>query len=293
MSTPDTLVIPESSAESSAESTAEKGAPMTTATLAVPRNAAVRPAPIPLTRLAKVELRKMFDTRSGLWLMISIAAVAVIASVAVIAFAPDSAVTYQTFAAAIGFPMAIVLPIIAIMAVTSEYSQRSGLTTFTLVPHRGRVIGAKAVVSLLVAIASMVVAGVVGALGNLLGSSIVGVDTVWNVSVGQFTGIVLANVLGMAVGFAYAILIRNTPGAVVAYFVYALALPTVTGLLAGLQDWFNTARPWVDFNYTVTGMFDKLPDGGQGWAQLATSGAIWLLLPAAIGLRSVLRSEVK
>lgn len=289
MSTPSTLVTP--------DSIAPKGTLMTTATTAttdIPRpSAAAPPAPIPFARLAKVELRKMFDTRSGLWLMISIAAVAVIASVAVIAFAPDSAITFQSFAAAIGFPMAIVLPIIAIMAVTSEYSQRSGLTTFTLVPHRGRVIGAKAAVSLLVAIVSMVIAGVVGALGNLLGASIAGVDTVWNVSVGQFTGIVLANVLGMAVGFAYAILIRNTPGAVVAYFVYALALPTVTGLLAGLQDWFNTARPWVDFNYTVTGLFDQLPDSGQGWAQLATSGAIWLLLPAAIGLRSVLRSEVK
>ena len=31
-----------------------------------------------------------------------------------------------------------------ILAITGEWSQRSGLTTFTLVPHRGRVIAAKA-----------------------------------------------------------------------------------------------------------------------------------------------------
>ena len=41
--------------------------------------------------------------------------------------------------------MTIILPMIAILSVTSEWSQRSGLTTFTLVPHRGRVILAKAI----------------------------------------------------------------------------------------------------------------------------------------------------
>ena len=43
--------------------------------------------------------------------------------------------------------MTVILPIIAILSVTGEWSQRSGLTTFTLVPHRGRVIPAKVVVA--------------------------------------------------------------------------------------------------------------------------------------------------
>ena len=81
----------------------------------------------------------MFDTRSGFWLLASIGITAVLATGAVILFAPDDELTYDTFAAAIGFPMAVILPMIAILSVTSEWSQRSGLTTFTLVPHRGRV----------------------------------------------------------------------------------------------------------------------------------------------------------
>jgi len=44
---------------------------------------------------------------------------------------------------------------IAILAVTSEWSQRSGLTTFTLVPSRGRVIGAKAIATIIVGIVSV------------------------------------------------------------------------------------------------------------------------------------------
>ena len=44
---------------------------------------------IPLSRLIAVELRKMFDTRSGFWLMASIVITAVLATGAVILFAPD------------------------------------------------------------------------------------------------------------------------------------------------------------------------------------------------------------
>ena len=100
-------------------------------------------ARIPLTRIVGVELRKMFDTRSGFWLMASLVITSVLATAAIIVFAPDDQLTFDNFAAAIGAPMTVILPMIGILAVTSEWSQRSGLTTFTLVPHRGRVLGAK------------------------------------------------------------------------------------------------------------------------------------------------------
>ena len=78
----------------------------------------------------------MFDTRAGFWLMASILIAALISTIATIAFAPESDLTFYTFAKAIGFPMTVILPIIAILAITGEWSQRTGLTTFTLVPHR-------------------------------------------------------------------------------------------------------------------------------------------------------------
>ena len=71
--------------------------PATTTEAATVRRTA---RPIPTTRLVKVELRKMFNTRSGFWMLISIGVLSVIATGAVIIFAPDSDVTYQSFAKA-------------------------------------------------------------------------------------------------------------------------------------------------------------------------------------------------
>ncbi|MGB0100066.1 MAG: ABC transporter permease [Nocardioides sp.] len=256
------------------------------------RPARPTPARIPMSRLVSVELRKSFDTRSGFWLLASIGILAVLATGAVILFAPDSAIDYETFATAFGFPMAIVLPMIAILSITSEWSQRTGLTSFTLVPHRGRVIGAKAIVALTVGVVSMLVAAAIGAAGNVIGAAITGNDTVWNVSVADLALIIVANILGMAVGFMLGVLIRNSPGAIVGYFVFSLVLPTVTTVLAETQEWFADKQPWLDFNYAQGALFEGGVTGEQ-WAQLAVTGLFWLVIPLSIGIGAVLRSEVK
>jgi ABC-2 type transport system permease protein len=247
---------------------------------------------IPLHRITTTELRKMFDTRSGFWLMASIAITALLATGAVVLFAPDGELTYNSFAAAIGFPMTVILPIIAILSVTGEWSQRSGLTTFTLVPHRNRVILAKAIVSVGVAVVSIPVAFAVGALGNVVGTAIAGVDPVWDLTVTDFANIVLANVLGLMVGFMLGVLIRSSAGAIVAYFVYSFLLPTLSMLLASSQSWFKDLQPWVDFNYTQSALFNGSLSSEQ-WAQLGVTSVIWLVVPTIVGVAMVLRSEVK
>jgi hypothetical protein len=273
---------------------------MTTAVLRTPTSESATSAPrartaaarIPLTRIIGVELRKMFDTRSGFWLMASIVITSVLATAAIIVFAPDDQLTYDNFAAAIGAPMTVILPMIGILAVTSEWSQRSGLTTFTLVPHRGRVLGAKFLAAITVGVASMFVALVVGVLGTVVGSAIAGVDPVWDVSVGHFATIVLGSVLGMVFGFMLGLLIRNSAGAIVTYFVYTLVLPPLLGLLAANQEWFADLQPWVDYNYAQTPLFDGSLSSAQ-WQHLAATSGLWLLLPMAVGLLVVRRAEVK
>ena len=265
-------------------------------TLARPTTDVATPArvvrPIPTGRLVKVELRKMFDTRAGFWLMASVGIVSVLATAAVIIWASDAAITQNNFSAAIGMPLSVVLPIIAILSVTGEYSQRTGLTTYTLVPWRGRVLGAKLVATLLVGVAAMLVALAVGALGNVLGSTIAGIDAVWDISLSEFGTIVLANVLGMLMGFMLGVLLRSSAAAIVGYFVYAFVLPVAFGTLAAFQEWFRDLQPWVDVNYATTRLFE----GGltaENWQQLAVTTVVWLWIPLALGLRAVLRAEVK
>ena len=269
-----------------------------TATIISPDTIEAAPArrivrPIPTTRLVKIELRKMFNTRSGFWMLVSIGVLSVIATGAVIIFAPDSAVTFESFAAAIGLPMSVILPVIAILGVTSEWSQRSGLTTFTLVPSRGRVIGAKASATFMVGVVSMVVAFAVGAVGNLLETTIMGVDTVWDVSLAAAAQILLGNLVGMAIGFTLGVVLRNSAAAIVGYFVVSLVMPGVLALLALVRSWFADLQPWIDWNYTQASLLENHTDTAREWAMLASTTAIWIALPEVIGLLFLRRSEVK
>ncbi|MBP7972007.1 MAG: hypothetical protein WBB44_00920 [Candidatus Nanopelagicales bacterium] len=266
-----------------------------TATIVPPNTTPARPTagPIPITRLVKVEMRKMFDTRSGFWMLVSIGVLSVIATGAVIIFAPDSEVTYENFATAIGLPMSVILPIIAILAVTSEWSQRSGLTTFTLVPSRGRVIGAKAIATVLVGVGSVALALAVGALGNVAGSALAGVDTVWDIPQSMALQMVLGNLLGMAIGFTLGVVLRNSAAAIVGYFVVSLVMPGILVLLAQVRPWFEDLQPWIDWNKTQVALFEGATNTGQEWAMLASTIMIWIVIPLLVGLLFLRRCEVK
>jgi len=249
---------------------------------------------IPLLRLIQVELRKMFNTRSGFWLLASIVIATVLATLAVIVFAPDGELTYSTYIQAIRLPIAVILPIIAILSVTSEWSQRTGLTTFTLVPHRRRIIAAKAISSVTVGVLAVLLALAIGALGNLAGAAVTGTALVWDASPLECLYFVVGSILSLMIGFMLGVLIRASIGAIVAYFVYQFLLPSILGLLATSQNWFQDLQPWIDLQYAQSNLF--LFEGGltgEQWANIGVTGIIWLFIPLAIGLRYVVRSEVK
>ena len=249
--------------------------------------------PIPTPRLVRVELRKMFNTRSGFWMLISIGVLSPISAGSLLVFGLNSDVTYQNFVRASGFPMSVILPIIAILAVTSEWNQRSGLTTFTLVPSRGRVIGAKAIATLLVGLGAVTVAFAVGALGNLAGSALAGVDIAWDLSLSMALQTVLYNLVGMAFGFALGVVLRNSAAAIVGYFVASLVMPGILVLLAQVRPWFGDLQPWIDWNKTQVALLDGATNTGKEWAMLVSTTMIWIVVPLVVGLLFLRRSEVK
>ena len=247
---------------------------------------------IPLTRLVEVELRKSIDTRSGFWLLAGIGLAALLTTGAVIAWAPASEFRYSQFTLAIGVPMTVILPIIAVLSVTAEWSQRTGLSTFTLVPHRGRVLLAKALAVGLVAVAATAVAFAVGALGNVVGAAMAGLDPVWDQHFADVGYFALGNTLLLLVGFTLGVLLRNSPAAIVAYMIYAFVAPGLLAFLAFNQAWFYDARPWVDPKFNQDA---RLQGGlnGEGWSHLAITTLVWVVVPLLAAVMNLRRSEVK
>ena len=247
---------------------------------------------IPLSRIVRVELRKMFDTRAGFWLIASIAITGLIATVATVAFAPDDQLTYYNFAKAVGFPITVILPMVALLSITSEWSQRSGLTTFTYVPSRRRVVGAKTLSSIIVAIASMVFAFGAGAVGTVVGSAVADVPTVWDLSVGHALTILLGNLVSMSIGTMLGMLLRSSAGGLVVYFVLVLLLPNLSAVLAASQSWYADVQPWVDLPFAQAALFEGMHTAAQ-WAHVAATFTLWIVVPGLVGLRGVMRAEVK
>src|SRR5690554_2474591 len=113
---------------------------------------------IPFARLIRVELRKMFDTRSGFWLMIStgiLIALTLAITLLVVGLDDGTTITARDYSGIMTIPLSILIPVFAIVTITSEWGQRSHLSLFTLEPRRGRIIGAKLISVLVLALGTI------------------------------------------------------------------------------------------------------------------------------------------
>jgi ABC-2 type transport system permease protein len=259
---------------------------MSTTTLAAPipvNTTGVHKRP-GLGRLVAVELRKMVDTRAGFWLQV--ATVALTALVVIVSsFVGDAA--DHTFAAMLDVgvkPAAVLLPIAGILLVTSEWSQRTGMITFALVPVRSRVLGAKLIASLVLALGMLVMAVGVVAAGVLVASP--GVDGTWSDAatlIGQ-TAVYLGG--GMLTGVAFGMVVLASAPAIVALFALPIAWTGVASL-----SFFADAAPWLDTRLALGPMPQEVMSSTQ-WAHAGTALALWMLLPLLIGTWRITRREV-
>jgi ABC-2 type transport system permease protein len=250
-------------------------------------------APTPFSRLVRVELRKSYDTRASFWLLGSIGLIVLAAEIIALAVTTtqDEPMELGDFVGVAAFLTSFLLPVLGIMVLTTEWSQRTAMVTFALEPRRPLVIAAKAMVGVLLTLATVVVAIAIGVVCNALYGVIQG-EADWAFGWPDFFAFTLTQVLAMLGGFALAALLLNTPAAIVAFFVYKWVLPGLFALGSALVGWFESLAPWIDFQSAQTAIWDW-SSSGEDWAQLVVSGFVWLVLPLAIGIRRVLRAEVK
>jgi ABC-type transport system involved in multi-copper enzyme maturation permease subunit len=241
---------------------------------------------IPFSRLVRVELRKLADTRAGRWLLAVIAVVTALIVVIVFINTDPPDRTFMSFIAATATPQGFVLPVLGILLVTSEWSQRTALVTFTLEPARGRVVAAKVVAALIAGIAAILLAMAVAALAATAGGAAhpwthLGLD-----DLGKFA---LLQISGILQGLAFGLLLLSSAPAIVLYYV----LPTAFSIVANVWGALSHAAPWVDLGTSQQPLFSGQHMSGEQWWHLASGSAIWIVLPFLLGLVRVLRAEVK
>jgi ABC-2 type transport system permease protein len=234
-----------------------------------------------LPRLSRIELRKMADTRAGFWLLliIELLAIAIVTITLIWGEAKDKDLA-SLFNGTL-WVVSVLLPVLGILAVTSEWSQRTGLTTFALVPERGRVIAAKLVAATALAVASTAACLITAAAGNLIAGGS------WSLSLAAVAHGTLFEVLGLLGGVAFGLVFLSSALAIVLYYV----LPTAWAILGETVHALDKPADWLDTSRTLA----PLVEGGmtgRAWAQLATSLALWLGVVLVIGLWRLRRTEL-
>jgi ABC-2 type transport system permease protein len=241
--------------------------------------ALVRPG---LPRLTGVELRKSADTRAGFWLLLVIVLLA--AALVVVQLIWGEASEHHLaplFRTTIEITE-LVLPVLGILLVTSEWSQRTGLTTFALVPMRERVVLAKAVAAVILTVCAVAGCLLVAAVGNVFG----GGD--WNVGFDELGRYTLYQVIGVLGGVAFGLAFLNSALAIVMYFV----LPIAWAILGEAINALDKPADWLDLSRPKMALIEGGMTGTE-WAQLATATAVWVGVVAAIGLIRLRRTELK
>ncbi|HYG92665.1 MAG TPA: ABC transporter permease [Nocardioides sp.] len=259
----------------------------------------------PFLRLVAVEWRKMLDTRSGFWLLLSTGIlIALVMGVIVLIAALNSTdldVTSNGLSQVFTVPVSLLVPVFGVLIVTSEWSQRTAMVTFALEPHRIKVIWAKLTAVSALAIATIAFAVLLGSITNVLVAAIDGFDPVWNLSAARFFWIVMVQLAFFGMGFALGTLLLNTPGAIAIFYVVALMLPLILWpTLFFVFDWAEDVLPWVEVNTASAPLIsgtniigEDVSVGTTEYLQFVTSASLWVLLPLVLGIWRLLRAELK
>jgi hypothetical protein len=146
------------------------------------------------------------------------------------------------------------------------------------------VLGAKYVAAVMLALGVLAV-GLAMALGaTALGGALHGPADFSDV-LGHVRGAVVMVVLQVTMAAAFGALAANTPAAITAFLVAPTVWATVSTSVLG------AAAPWVDIFTAYDRLASAHPFAELG--QTLTAMAIWVVVPAAVGLARSLRREVK
>jgi ABC-type transport system involved in multi-copper enzyme maturation permease subunit len=233
--------------------------------------------------LLRVELRKATDTRSGRALLGLIVGLSVLSLAWTMAH-PGDGTAFADYGGGVVGVVAFLAPIIGLLAMTAEWTQRTALTTFTLAPRRGRVLAAKFTAAMVLAMAALAVVLVLTFVATAIGGMVHG-GASWGGAGGEIRSYVIVIAAQVVMAAAFGALAAQTTVALGAF----LAAPVVWAKVS--EALFGKAAPWFD----VFSAYDHLSSSRplDHLAQTLTAITLWVVVPAAIGVARSLRREVK
>jgi len=237
--------------------------------------------PIPFTRLVRVEWAKATDTRAARWLLALVALSTAATMLAPILAPTRFDQTSSSYLEVAAVTLVILLPVVAILMLTGEWSQRTAFTTFTQEPRRLRVVNAKLAASLVLGSGAAVYGGVVTAAGLGLASAS-GRALEANLTVGAITGYLLFVLLNVLAGVALGALLQSSATAITASFALPAAFAVLGTASTLVSDWLDMSTwDWVLKN-----------DWAGHVAQIAFSIVFWVAVPLAAGVVRTIRRDV-
>lgn len=236
---------------------------------------------LPFSRLVRVEWAKATDTRAARWLL-ALVALSTAGMMLVPVLAPTTFdQTHASYLRVAALGLTVLLPVVAILAFTGEWSQRSIMITFTQEPRRIRVVNAKLAVSMVLGGGGAVVGAAVAA-GGVAVAAGSGRSLEADLTVGVVAGYLLFVLLNVLAAVALGALLQSSAAAIATSF----ALPASFALLGTtstlVSDWFDMS------------VWNRVLE--NDWAghvpQISFSIVWWVALPLVAGVVRTVRRDV-
>lgn len=186
--------------------------------------------------------------------------------------------------------MSLILAVVGIMSITTDWSHKSVMTTFILEPRRWRNSAAGVLAALLLSI-------VFSALTLLSSSATLAIFVATHETTSArwgtwwtYTSLVLFNLSLMSIGVAIGTLAQNTAAGISAF----LFLPMIVATLSAIPN--ETVQNMVLWSSPLGNTTNLLQDtviSGKSLQKLLSTLAIWVAIPYLLGLWRMIRREVK
>lgn len=240
-----------------------------------------------MIRLVLVEARRAVDTRASRWAFVIAATFGVLLGY----LSPDGvAKTFKESVAGVSLALPILMALLAVMAFTSDWGTRAVLTTFALTPRRQRVLAARYVAVVLLAIATLIAIHVLAAVVFIIARPGETSSVLDGAVLAQFWQMLATTIAASLTAMAVAGLVLRTSLALLITVFGPMVLTIGLAFTPRILDWLNPYG-FASWFADPTWAWTVPSDTAVGLGPALSSFLLWTATPLVLGLYRQLRAE--